>query len=130
MVLFAKRVSALAPPPTDTSVSSASLYFITFSNSSWQRSGVSMKEHFSDQQCLSTVLFRAKLSLRGSVASSYPEYATPTLTRRKRAGAAPWPVPIVCCGCPLPQFGVPHKVQWLRSQIASQEFQNSVVMPL
>src|SRR3974390_2811692 len=57
------------------------------------------------------------------------ENAVPILTFRKRAGEAPWPVPIVCIGCPLPQLGVPHKTQWLASQMASQEFQNSVVMP-
>src|SRR5882724_3901863 len=57
----------------------------------------------------------------------YP--ALPTLILRKRAGAAPWPVPITCCGWPLPQFGVPHKVHSSREQTASIEFQNSVVMP-
>src|ERR1700683_2820688 len=59
----------------------------------------------------------------------YFENATPTRTFRKRAGAAPWPVPITCCGWPLPQFGVPHSVHSSREQIASSEFQNSVVMP-
>ena len=56
--------------------------------------------------------------------------ATPTLTSRKRAGEAPWPVPMVCWGWPLPQLGVPQRVQWSREQMASQLFQNSVVMPL
>jgi hypothetical protein len=51
-------------------------------------------------------------------------------TLRKREGDAPWPVPIVCIGWPLPQFGVPHKIHSSAPQIASQEFQNSVVMPL
>ena len=59
-----------------------------------------------------------------------PENATPILTLRKRAGAAPCPVPIVCIGCPLPQFGVPQRVQCSLPQIESQLFQNSVVMPL
>src|SRR5579885_217535 len=56
--------------------------------------------------------------------------AVPIPTLRKRAGAAPWPVPIVCIGWPLPQFGVPQSTQWSAPQMASQEFQNSVVMPL
>src|SRR5579859_2780344 len=55
--------------------------------------------------------------------------ALPTLTLRKRLGAAPCPVPITCWGWPLPQFGVPHNVHSSREQIASSEFQNSVVMP-
>src|SRR5271165_2432962 len=58
------------------------------------------------------------------------ENAVPIFTLRKRAGAAPWPVPMVCIGCPLPQFGVPQRTQWSALQMASQEFQNSVVMPL
>src|SRR5580704_1308496 len=56
--------------------------------------------------------------------------ATPTLIFLNRAGEAPWPVPMVCIGWPLPQLGVPQSVQWSREQIASQLFQNSVVMPL
>src|ERR1700691_5035699 len=56
-------------------------------------------------------------------------YALPTFTLRNRDGAAPWPVPITCCGCPLPQFGVPQSVHSSREQMASSEFQNSVVMP-
>src|SRR5215467_10110167 len=55
--------------------------------------------------------------------------ALPTLTLRNRAGAAPCPVPITCCGCPFPQFGVPHSVHSSREQIASIAFQNSVVIP-
>src|SRR6058998_2181818 len=58
-----------------------------------------------------------------------PRYALPTLTFRNLAGAAPWPVPITCCGCPLPQLGVPHSVHSSREQIASIEFQKSVVIP-
>src|SRR5436190_19771966 len=57
------------------------------------------------------------------------EYAAPTFTLRNLAGDAPWPVPITCYGWPLPQFGIPHKVHWSREQIASIEFQNSVVIP-
>ena len=59
-----------------------------------------------------------------------PENAIPIFTLRKRAGAAPCPVPIVCIGCPLPQFGVPQRVQCSLPQSESQLFQNSVVMPL
>src|ERR1700683_5301545 len=55
--------------------------------------------------------------------------ALPTLIPRNRDGAAPCPVPITCWGCPLPQFGVPHRVHSSREQIASSAFQNSVVMP-
>ncbi len=39
------------------------------------------------------------------------EKAEPILTLRKRDGDAPWPVPIVCMGWPLPQLGVPQSVQ-------------------
>src|SRR5271165_1731882 len=58
------------------------------------------------------------------------EKAVPIFTLRKRAGAAPCPVPMVCMGWPLPQLGVPHKTQWSALQMASHEFQNSVVIPL
>src|SRR5262252_861717 len=54
---------------------------------------------------------------------------TPTRTLRNRAGAAPWPVPITCMGSPLPQLGVPHIFQLFSFPIASQEFQNSGVIP-
>ncbi len=60
----------------------------------------------------------------------YVAYAIPTVTLRKRDGDAPCPVPMVCDGWPLPQLGVPQSVQLSGPQIASQEFQNSVVMPL
>ena len=56
--------------------------------------------------------------------------ATPTWTLRKRAGAAPCPVCIVCEGCPLPQLGVPQATQWSRSQMASQLPQNRGVIPV
>lgn len=36
---------------------------------------------------------------------------TPTLTRWKRAGAAPWPTLTTWPGWPLPQLGVPHMCQ-------------------
>jgi hypothetical protein len=58
-----------------------------------------------------------------------PLYADPTFISLNLAGAAPWPVPITCCGCPLPQCGVPQSTHSSREQIASREFQNSVVMP-
>ncbi len=45
---------------------------------------------------------------------SHPAYALPILILRKRAGLAPWPVPITCSGWPLPQFGTPHSVQCSR----------------
>src|SRR5882762_8402919 len=57
------------------------------------------------------------------------EYAEPTRIFRNRAGLAPCPVPTTCCGWPLPQFGVPQSVHSSREQIASSEFQNSVVIP-
>ena len=46
--------------------------------------------------------------------------AAPIFTLRKRDGDAPCPVPIVCMGWPLPQFGVPQKIHSSRPQIASQ----------
>src|SRR5437588_6963243 len=58
-----------------------------------------------------------------------PLYALPTLIFLNRAGEAPCPVPMVCMGCPLPQLGVHHRRHSSREQIASMEFQNSVVMP-
>ena len=36
---------------------------------------------------------------------------TPSCTSRNRAGDAPWPTRATCPGWPLPQFGVPHRVQ-------------------
>jgi hypothetical protein len=36
---------------------------------------------------------------------------------------------MVCMGWPLPQLGVPQSVHWSREQMASMEFQNSVVIP-
>src|SRR5579859_3524328 len=57
-------------------------------------------------------------------------HRTPTLTRRKRAGAAPWLVWMICDGCPLPQLGVPHRLQWRALQTASQLFQNWGVTPV
>src|SRR5258707_7057644 len=59
----------------------------------------------------------------------FPLYAVPIFTPRNLAGAAPWPVPMVCMGWPLPQLGVPHSIHWSREQMASMEFQNSVVIP-
>src|SRR6202162_6497144 len=61
---------------------------------------------------------------------SYLANATPTFIFRNLDGDAPCPVPIVCIGWPLPQFGVPHNVQCSALQMASQEFQNSGGNPL
>ena len=68
--------------------------------------------------------------LRGAGGAHDFAKAEPIFTLQKRAGAAPCPVPMVCIGWPLPQLGVPQSVQWSREQMASHEFQNSVVMPL
>ena len=59
-----------------------------------------------------------------------PEYADPILILWKRAGLAPWPVPITCSGWPLPQLGTPHSVQCSAPAMASQAFQKSVEIPL
>ena len=45
---------------------------------------------------------------------------TPTRTFRNRAGEAPCPVCAICPGCPFPQLGVPHIVQYFSLQTASQ----------
>jgi hypothetical protein len=44
-------------------------------------------------------------------------------------GEAPCPVTIVWPGWPFPQFGIPHKTQLFLLAMASQEFQNSGVIP-
>src|SRR5262245_36098030 len=54
---------------------------------------------------------------------------TPTFTFRKRAGEAPWPVPMICMGSPFPQFGVPQRVQCFSLVMASHAFQKSGVIP-
>src|SRR5215467_6398966 len=59
----------------------------------------------------------------------FPLYAVPIFTPLNLAGDAPCPVPMVCMGWPLPQLGVPQSVHWSREQMASIEFQNSVVIP-
>src|SRR5881227_1909880 len=111
MVLFANRVSANFPPEKRTSTSSALESFWMRSKVSAAWSGVSI------QDLAVSLTFHELLN------------ALPTLTFLNLAGAAPWPVPITCCGCPLPQFGVPHSVHSSREQIASIEFQKSVVIP-
>jgi len=55
---------------------------------------------------------------------------TPTSTFRKRAGATPWPTCADWPGSPLPQFGVPQSRQCFSLQTASQEPQNSGVIPV
>ena len=54
---------------------------------------------------------------------------TTKVTSRKRAGAAPWLISATCIGLPLPQFGTPHTSQCSGPQMASQERQNSGVVP-
>ena len=156
MVLLAKRVSASVAAPISTSVSSASE---NLKISARRRSSASEADADRRQPrrfgpgdvlrawrilfCGSRIPFGctgfswwvgrglASLDHTGLAAPQrHFANATPTLMLRKRAGDAPWPVPMVCMGWPLPQFGVPHSVQWSREQMASQLFQNSVVMPL
>src|SRR5260370_32584121 len=55
---------------------------------------------------------------------------TPTCTLRKRAGAAPCPVRIVCIGSPLPQLGVPHTTHSSRLLMASHCPQNFCANPV
>src|ERR1700722_2741893 len=88
--------------------------------------------HFRDAEAARIMMLRRRAAFcrRFLFHRSHFEKATPTLTFRNREGDAPCPVPMVCMGWPLPQFGVPHRVQCSREQIASQLFQNSVVMPL
>src|SRR3984885_16063612 len=105
-MLLAKRVSENRPPVKKTSTSSAVESFLTRSKISAALSCVSMMN-------------KSQLFLN----------AEPTLILRNLEGAAPCPVPITCCGWPLPQFGVPQSVHSSREQMASIEFQNSVVMP-
>src|SRR5208283_4577731 len=84
----------------------------------------------SDRKCRQRGLWLAFSSYRSARGTLHALLnAVPTLIPRKRDGAAPCPVPITCCGWPLPQFGVPHNVHSSREQIASNEFQNSVVIP-
>ena len=56
---------------------------------------------------------RAALAACGGFARGAHDLAkaAPSLMLRKREGEAPWPVPIVCMGWPLPQLGVPQSVQ-------------------
>ena len=73
---------------------------------------------------------RAASTTCSKMRRAHPAYALPDLILRKRDGLAPWPVPITCSGCPLPQLGTPHSVQCSRPAMAAQAFQNSVEMPL
>src|SRR6266853_3592009 len=123
MVLLAKRVSALCPPEINTSNSSAVVYFFARSKISCVFSLVSIQFLI-----LSSDLEPPAAWLLAG--NQVPLYALPTFIFVNLAGEAPWPVPMVCMGWPLPQFGVPHSVQASREQIASQLFQNSVVIPL
>ena len=65
-------------------------------------------------------------ALLGGVAE---HQAGPTETSRKRQGAAPWPTCMICIGSPLPQFTTPHIRHSSGPATASQEPQNSGVMP-
>ena len=88
--------------------------------------------HFRNGESPGLVMLRSSpaCNMRFLFHRGHFEKATPTRTFRNREGDAPCPVPMVCIGWPLPQFGVPHSVQCSREQIASQLFQNSVVIPL
>src|SRR5690348_9820107 len=124
MPLFANRVSASATSSTWTSVSAAPVDFANRKTASItprsSRGGSSSaRPDFPVELCFEL----------GDIFYCF-EKAVPIRTFRNRDGAAPCPVPMVCIGCPLPQFGVPQSVQWSNLQIASQEFQNSVVIPL
>src|SRR5579863_4487449 len=130
MVLFANRVNASEVTSINTSVSSASLSLNTRSAMRRNSDCVSRpsrallpRDFFFAERPFRVVFARLMKCL-------YFENATPIFTFLNLAGAAPCPVPIVCIGWPLPQLGVPHSVQWSREQIASQLFQNSVVIPL
>ena len=108
MVLLAKRVSASEPMWISTSVSSASLNLMMRSASASRSSGSSG----SRTRLLAKSLARREIvSAARAHGRRHFANATPTLTLRKRAGEAPWPVPMVCMGWPLPQFGVPQSVQ-------------------
>src|ERR1041384_3670406 len=111
MVLLAKRVSEKLVEENMTSTSATEENFLIFAKICSTRSWSNILS-----PCL-----RSNDQL--------PLYAVPIFIPRNRAGAAPCPVPMVCIGWPLPQLGVPQSVHWSREQIASIEFQNSVVMP-
>src|ERR1700693_1963563 len=130
MVLLAKRVRAKREPVKMASTSSADAKRRMRSKISAARSLVSIPE-FPVETRLGPApppQNRHPASKRGQSPRLY-EYAEPTRIFRNRAGLAPCPVPTTCCGWPLPQFGVPHSVHSSREQIASIEFQNSVVIP-
>ena len=55
---------------------------------------------------------------------------TPTWTSRKRAPLQPCPTCMPWPGWPLPQFVMPTSIHVLASATASQERQNSGVMPV
>src|ERR1700690_191797 len=128
MVLLAKRVKAKREPVKMASTSSADEKRRIRSKISAARSLVSIPD-FPLKRRSPRFLRRSRLlALAEGQARPY-EYAVPTRIFRKRAGLAPCPVPTTCCGWPLPQLGVPHNSHSSREQIASIEFQNSVVIP-
>src|SRR5579863_890747 len=130
MVLLANRVGASDVASIITSVSSASLNLKTRSAIRRSSDCVSNPSRALPVFALPLLADAFRVFLAGLMTLVYFANATPTFTLRNLAGAAPWPVPIVCMGWPFPQLGVPQSVQWSREQIASQLFQNSVVIPL
>src|ERR1700677_1471004 len=139
MMLLAKRVSALFPPEKRTPTSSAVECFLMRSKMSaaWLLVSIQVSsQHHHSALSKYQLAFRPQWRKRHrtecwvlSASSHVPLYALPTLILRNLAGAAPCPVPMTCWGWPLPQCGVPHKTHSSREQIASMEFQNSVVIP-
>src|ERR1700739_852683 len=96
IVLLAKRVSEKSVEEKITSTSSTVENLFTFS-----------------KICSALLWSSIHVFLRASASprcNQFPLYAVPIFTFLNRAGDAPCPVPIVCIGCPLPQFGVPHRV--------------------
>src|ERR1700677_20396 len=125
MVLLAKRVSASVVESISISVSSASLSAITRPAMRWSSARVKRAPFSASAAVLSTdredvfAPFERRARAGGDfflVGFMFGFYfylakATPTFMSRKRVGDAPWPVPMVCMGWPLPQLGVPQSVQ-------------------
>src|SRR5208282_4235731 len=128
MVLLAKRVSANRDPVKMASTSSADEKRRIRPKISAACSVVSIPEFPVETRLAASPSTPSPRIPRRGKPRLY-EYADPTRIFRNRAGLAPCPVPTTCCGWPLPQFGVPHSAHSSREQIASIEFQNSVVIP-
>src|ERR1700676_4776749 len=130
MVLLAKRVKAKREPVKMASTSSADEKRRIRSKISAASSLVSIPEFpVETRLAVSPPATEPSPRKQRRIKPRLYEYAEPTRIFRNRAGLAPCPVPTTCCGWPLPQFGVPHSVHSSREQIASIEFQNSVVIP-